>query len=344
MNPSADEPHPRNWFPVLLAAVCGLGLGVAAGVILGSIRGKSFAEVTAEKDAFAKHNEMIERELLAANRARQSDLATAAKSQIKMEELKKDVRKTREEAERQKTEVKDAWETIVKLEALLCIVRDNKFFSDYLKTEHFRATFKANWYWPDAAFKLIGGRWFFEEMVNQGTADRRVLTSGDSGDFLDALHVPESHWEVLKTYHVDGIKDTESFEMSSALWRVSLEAFSSSGVSVYVYRVGGKASVAMTTIHGAGKDFSLIREPPGRFYLSFIGGPAKVSIETLEFGTDASGPDESEGKDAKVPKAKAPPPPKPLASPPAGLAPRKKSPTMPPLTNDGSDQSLSPEP
>ena len=61
-NPVEQPPPPRSWFPVIIAALCGLGLGVVLGLAVASIGGKSLAEVTAERDQALAVNAQLEGE------------------------------------------------------------------------------------------------------------------------------------------------------------------------------------------------------------------------------------------------------------------------------------------
>lgn len=60
--PMMAEPEPRGILPIVLAAVCGLGVGIALGLGIASIGGRSPAEVLTEKETLAKENEELRAE------------------------------------------------------------------------------------------------------------------------------------------------------------------------------------------------------------------------------------------------------------------------------------------
>ena len=53
-----DSPQPlsqsRGWFPIVLAGLCGIGLGILLGLATASIGGNSLAEMTMQNEALTK--------------------------------------------------------------------------------------------------------------------------------------------------------------------------------------------------------------------------------------------------------------------------------------------------
>jgi len=220
-----------NWLSLLLVGLCGLGVGVGASLGIVAMTGKSIREAIAERDravATAADAQRI-----------QNDAQRAS------DEAKRDVEKLRKEAELAKKltdevnaehaeQLKKAHEEIAEIfvqaaksQALICLVRDIDGMRDVLRDKEFRARFRPNWFAPDESLKLLGGRWFVDELLEFGLVDEKVAHGADS----PSLEKAGAKWRVVKQWHTAGSKDTETFQITSRVWKISWTSRSPVGVS-----------------------------------------------------------------------------------------------------------------
>ncbi len=265
------ELPPRNWLPLVLAALCGLGVGIALGLTIASLGGKSLAEVTKERD---QSNVMLSDAKQLLNKAKQN-MESIKQDAQRLQKLNKEI--NAEHAE-QLTNARQAGEKFakefLKSQALICMMRDIDGITDLVKSRDFRSRFKAEWFAPDDSYKLIGGKWFVEELVQHNIVDESVLNEKSKSTF----DKPGMKWRIVKQWKVrGGAKDTETFEINSRVWKIAWTSQSPVGVSIAVYREGVKYSVADAGSEGS--DSSIVREGPGSFYLRIAGGTCEVSVQ-----------------------------------------------------------------
>ncbi len=160
----------RTWFLAALAAVC-LSVGLLAGLAIATLTGQSVADARRETTE-ARHR---------AEEARQKAAELAVELQDAEDERDRAREAARKSAERAKkieeleTLHASNTETIVRSQALLRMVLDSDAVRDVMNRHDVRHKLKADWFWPETAYELIGGRWWLKEMVEKGLIEKRVL-------------------------------------------------------------------------------------------------------------------------------------------------------------------------
>lgn len=86
-----------------------------------------------------------------------------------------------------------------------------------------------------------------------------------------------ANWVEVKTWDGTNTKDTETFQVDSAEWRINWKSSSDALFSIIVYDDTGKTvSVAANTLK-AGSDVSYVHRR-GRFYLKITAGNTRYSV------------------------------------------------------------------
>jgi hypothetical protein len=233
-------------------ALCMFAAGVLGGLAFAAINRGSLGEMTEERDRLVAENEKLQAEVDGLT----PQLAEAISAQ---QDLTEKLRRTTE------VHVKTT-EHLVKSQAVLGMLLKVPEVRPFLLGDQFRRSFKADWWFPETAFKLIGGRWFVEELAEQKLIDKEAVAKTSE----------ESTWKTVATWTVRGAKSTESFETISPVWRVSWKL--RGRVAIYVKNVDGKV---VQTMMGEGADSSFVRVPPGSFYLEVntVGTEATITVE-----------------------------------------------------------------
>ncbi len=145
----------------VIVGLCGAAAGVLAGLLIASLTGGSLGEVTAERDRLLEQNRTLDLELARAEKR-------AGEPDPELEKLA---------AEKEKAEkiCKEFITHHLRTLALLQMCIGNQAVLDTLRTDHFRARFEADWYFPESAYKMIGGQWFAKEMLASKVIDQKMF-------------------------------------------------------------------------------------------------------------------------------------------------------------------------
>jgi hypothetical protein len=269
---------------VMAFLVCGV-LGAAAGafLVLASISysAKSYADLTAERDALTGENRQLTRKNADLTQQMAHEKSEAEKT---IGQLRQQLAETQKKAATSATEL--AWyrssanslmDDLLKCETLVGMMRDSDAVVTLVRSQAFRQNFKCAWHWPQTAMQLMGSLWFAEELIRSG-----VLSPSDAtlkvAPFA-SLAAPK--WRVRKHWSsISGAK-SETFEIASPIWRVSWNA-DPKGIDISVYFQDDPDVVAYAG--GAGKGASILRTGPGSYYLGFSGGQSEITIEEPDVG------------------------------------------------------------
>jgi len=145
----------------LLAGVIGLAVGVFLGLGVAKLTGRTLAQQDA---IIAEQQQRIESLETSA-----VDLAGRHDEYLnRIEELEK------AEAHATKTGRQLAGH-LLKSQAVLDMILREPAVRQFMLEPAFRDKFKADWYIPATSFRMIGGRWFFEEMAECGVISQETL-------------------------------------------------------------------------------------------------------------------------------------------------------------------------
>jgi hypothetical protein len=249
-------------------ALCGIAAGFLGGLLVAGMVGGSFADVCRERDQMAAQ----QIEWAAYVKGVDADRAAATARAEKAE---------RKAADRDKAETA-AIANLFKSQALLAMVIKWPGIGKTIVSEEFKNKINADWCFPENAYKLIGGRWFLEELVGAGLVDKSALEEVDSAAARDTAGVVDSAG--TRRWSVSGAKTTETFTVGTRAWRVSWritrKRYDDPTVAVTVNRKNGGIVASM---FGKGDDASVVHDSPGQFYLEamVIGGEAEISVTEM---------------------------------------------------------------
>ncbi len=126
--------------------------------------------------------------------------------------------------------------------------------------------------------------WYTAQSFNRGLyGPRRAVARATLRDAAPGVQ----GGNVIASWTGSGSKDTESFSVDAAEWRVrwSATATSSVGGSLYitVYSASGERVAAASSgdIRGQRTDSSFVRAPAGRYYLSIISANVNWRIDVI---------------------------------------------------------------
>jgi len=109
-----------------------------------------------------------------------------------------------------------------------------------------------------------------EDMVSQ-----KIIPPIDVGK---GLTDSQPRWHNVGTWTVRGSKETETFSVRSHTWRVTWSTGRGNLVNITVRNAVGRI---ITFAAGEGTEHSIVRAPPGTYYLEItsILAPATVTVE-----------------------------------------------------------------
>jgi hypothetical protein len=158
-----------------ILTVIALGAGVLLGLVIATASSGSLRQLEVENDRLADGNARLTADCHQWAAAYERLESTAAESKRLAGELQTALDNERA-VERRGKEFAAWW---LQSQAVLKLVIDEPAMVELIRTPRFQRNFHPEWWAPDAGFELLGGRWFAEEMVRHGAADRELLTRID---------------------------------------------------------------------------------------------------------------------------------------------------------------------
>lgn len=160
--PRREQP-PFPWTTVCAGAI-GLAVGVALGLGIGAATGGSLAGAKREAEAA--------RDEIAAVKAREFALAD------ERDQFRDAAQKSNERA----AEIKELealrlanTRALLRSQALLRMVLESDAVRNTMNRHDVRHKLQGDWFFPETAYELIGGRWWLKELVDKGLLEKRIL-------------------------------------------------------------------------------------------------------------------------------------------------------------------------
>jgi hypothetical protein len=259
---------------LLGAAVCG-----AVGAVGGFLLGLLMAVIIDSPAAEAVERKRLEAELhRATTEAEESrsrailaeEAAAGTLIDLTTESTARDAPATTTALERFQQQGEEAMEYWFSSQAVLGLLIEHPEARPFIFSPTFTENYKAKWYFPKLAFEWFGARWLMEDMIAQGILDKNFLEFADA-QTKRLAGSNASKWTVLKRWTTWNDKTTESFRVTSPIWRIRWTSDAEWGVVLSVFRDDGSNDGEGEYIPGAGggmgNDSSFVRTIPGIFYL-----------------------------------------------------------------------------
>jgi hypothetical protein len=252
-----------------LLGVVVFGVGLLAGLIIGSLKSDNLAAVTAERDAaVAERDELISKE------KKSHDLLVGAIEDVKKAQedwaaMVKHRQDIQEELDKTSAALKSTCTDYLKSQAFICVLRDLPIALTTIRSAEFREKFHPAWWAPDETLKLLGGKWLAEEMREAG------LPTDDDAAGADEVangNTAQSAWRTVASWDVHGTKTTEKFKVKSKDWRVSFSRGKEASISIR------NEQGIVSNFFPRGADVSNIHVGPGEYFLevSFTDGLIEI--------------------------------------------------------------------
>jgi hypothetical protein len=262
-----------NWAAIVLIGLFCFGGGVAAGIGIGAMgERRAASEAISERDS-AKAENVATADQLARKEKVIADLTGELRKGVDDATTSK---RAGAEHERELALVRNRCQSFatsyLQSQVLICMMRDFDPIRDLIRGPSFRERYKPEWFQPDECMKLVGGKWFADDLAKYGIVVEDELKASSSR----ALSRRPADWRVVKSWQVKGSKTTETFYVSSSPWRVRWESRGSDYPNFYVYEPGPEEH-SVASGGSEGNDSSVIYAKPGYYYL-WIGASSRASI------------------------------------------------------------------
>ena len=254
-----------------IAGLVGVAVGLLGGLLIAAVSSESLTDVTAERDRLKVELVQAKRNFAKTTGADEPDVPV---EMVPVAELEA----ARAEAAHATAVGKEfaGWH-LQTLAIIHMCVESNML--PLLQRDDFRERFKPEWYFPGAAFDLIGGRWFLDELLAEKVIDQAqhdLIVK----DFAAAATADKSvQSQPLKKWRGTGMKTTDLFLVRARKWKLCWR--SDEGMAVMVHRPNGDIVTTGSGTAGAGS--TVVHEGTAEFYLDIMatGGAYEVWAEEL---------------------------------------------------------------
>ena len=259
-----------------LAALVSGGIGILLGLVIAIWASSPSDQLREEDSKIRETNRQLRADLDAGKKNSRGTSEDFLKLRSLSKEMLASLKKHEEEGRYLEKALGETSVELTRTNALLHMLREAPEFAAILQTSEFKERFKPEWYFPDEAFRMLGGRWFVEELVAkkaandhdlrlyadflQGKPARGVVAGGGDGVAVAAAAQPITQkWHTVVAIRARGSKTTDFFEIRRRLWRVTWTGEAIVGA----YDTEGIVG------HGYGAaDSTIIHAGPGRYYLT----------------------------------------------------------------------------